>query len=209
MASYIRIASVEMWLAHDDPERARKELASGCERWTFHANDYHSEGRAYQASRLAVYDGDTAEQRAALEMLRGARFLASGGQPMWTARFAVNKLRLHWALGSPEDLDRIEAAAARLEQARFAHFTPLANAFRAALAHRRGDAQTALRLSEQALEQARLPEVGPNVRACIERRHGELIGDDAMLEAANAALRDIGVVDPTCYTHMYLPGWSG
>ncbi|HUH01978.1 MAG TPA: protein kinase [Kofleriaceae bacterium] len=211
----LRKNSFLVWLASDDPAGARQDLERAI--WAPPEGRYHLqhwfdlEARSY----IALYTGEAA---ALHEQVEGewqalARSLLTRTQIVRTfARALRARLAIAAAPGaSGPRLDRdVARVAHQLEREHIGYAQVWAALLRAGIAARRGDqdrAVAALRFVVPAAEQNEMLLYA----AAGRRRLGELLGGDeghALIEAADAAMRDQTIVDPARMTEVFAPGFD-
>lgn len=189
-----------VWLAHDDPAGALRDVEDAMARWSrrdFHLQHYYA---LVARAEAMLYEGDAARAGALLEETRPAleRSLLLRIQRL---RIDASYLRGRAALAARTEagLARAEQDARAIEREGVGWAAGYAHALRAGVARRRGDeagAATGLRAAAQAFEAAELTMHA----AAATRRAGKLIGGDegrAMVAAASARMTQEEIVDPS------------
>lgn len=207
-------ASYVVHLSADDPARAREVVRETIERWSqqgFHAPHYID---LYVQTEIDLYSGDVmgAYRRITDGWIHLRRSL------ILTVQFAVieaGHLRARAALAaaaaSPDNralLKSAERDAAILEREKMPWADPLANMIRAGVASIRGDRNAVLNL----LATAETGCHGADMALCAavaRRRRGQLLGGEegrALVEAAEAWMRNQGIANPERMTGILAPG---
>lgn len=209
-----------VYLAADDPERARAEQSPAIEAWSqqgFHLQHYWDllarvETNLYSGDPLAAWN-HTAERWPALAN--------SVLLHMQYGRIESRNLRARAALasaalcaesrrqGQAEDfLREAERDARSLEREKMDWANALARLVRAAVAASRGDRPTAVALLTSAERELQAVDVGHYTAAC-RRRRGELLGGDegkALVEGADAWMAAQNIRNPGRFAAMLSPG---
>ncbi len=210
-----------VWLAGDDPERARREADGALAAWSSAERGFHQQHYRdlYARTQIDFYAGRGAEAHERLG--RSWRALArSLLLRLQLPRIEMVHLRARAALAAAQAeatssaRPALQAAAARdarrLEKERRPWADPLARLVRAALAAARGDREGAaetLALAEQELEAQEMALYA----AAARRRRGELSGGErgrALVASADAAMRARGVARPAAMANVLAPGFA-
>jgi hypothetical protein len=210
---YARLYSSMPALAAGQPDVARERIGDALARAP--SGDHYVRMTALKFECYCdLYEGRAAE---GLERLEEAWPAIEGSRLMRSANFRMvfHALRagLFLAARAPGDEMRLEAAEADASQCASADY-PYARGqtamLWAAIAIARGDATRALVETETAL--AAFGEAGlPLELAYARRRKGQLVGGDdgaALVTAADAALRALGVADPVRWICAQAPGFN-
>jgi serine/threonine protein kinase len=204
-----------VWLAADDPERARHEIAEAMRQWSH--GGFHRQHYSFLLSQteILLYDG---EGRAAWERVgadwRGLeRSLLLRIQIL---RVEALQLRARCALAvaaTASDREPWLQVAARLaggiEREKMAWSDPLALLLRAAVASARGDAAAAAAVLSEAVERFAGAEMSLYAGAA-RRRLGLVRGGEPgrqLVAEADAWMREQGIRKPELMTRMLAPGF--
>lgn len=210
-----------VWLIDDDAAEAQRQVEEAVRRWSrsaFHLQHYSA---VMARTQLALYRGDA---ELAMERVReawGPLTHATLMRRIQVLRIEMLHARARAALArvagggigasAAEELLRgAEADARRIERERMAWAAPYATKVRAAVAMRRGDQATALRLLDRTI--AALDAAGMALHAAAVRlRRGELVGGDegrALRAAGLAFMTAQGIKNPARMTAMLAPGFE-
>ncbi len=214
-ATDLRTRLNPIWLAADDPDRARDEVISAMTAWPrqgFHLQHYTSLAALAQ---IELYTGDTEVAwkhiESQVKALEKSLLLRTQG-----LRIDAAHLRARLALASASGKGRerrlriAETSARIIAKEQMAWSDPLAALIRAALAHQQGDAETSIALTRAALaglEQADMALYA----AAARRRLGELLGGDEgreMIARADEWLSRQQVKNPSAVTRLMAPGFD-
>ncbi len=208
-AGMLRIAHAIVWIAHDQPGRARAELRRAQAEWTGQPGALEVAAALYDDIIDRYEDRDpqpgSASERSPLLQNPSAHtpFLSGylGLHTAWAAIRAVAARR------APLDDSAAPQAIAVLRGLGLALWTAVADALEANLDYLRGDRDLALRRlndAELSLRQLYMP----CLAACARKRRGQFarsaLGDRLQTEA-DAELRALGVANPDRWTRAY---WS-
>jgi serine/threonine protein kinase len=206
-----------MWLAADDPDRARLELIEALEDWPhkgFHLQHYSS---MFSLAQIMLYTNDGAfawkyvnEQWPDLagSMLLRIQFARI------EARHLLARCALAAAVISEGETATLLKAAGKLadqiasEEMKWSD--PLATAIRAGISNLRGDVRNATRLLQDAAHSFDLAEMHLYA-AATRRRLGQLMGGDEGLELIRAAdewMRAQKIKRPELMTRTLVPGFA-
>lgn len=200
VATTLRRSCSVIWLAADEPERARREL----ERASWPAQGFHLQHWYELKARaeLALYEGVAAEAWPALaaDFDRFDRSLVPrvelvGREATWL------RARLQLAAGAPGAIRRAERAAARLRRSRLGYAEVWAGLLEGAATAARGEPARAAALLRAVVPRARLADM--HAAAAAATYGAELLGGDGELPAWFAAE---GVVAPRRFLGIALPG---
>src|SRR5450432_137896 len=205
------------WLAADDPEGARQQVAEGMRRWTkrsFHNQHYFN---MTAEAHIDLYRGDPAAAHARV-LADWPKLKSSLILRIQTIRVLALGLRGRCALARaatsrPERqalFAAVEADATLLERERLALALPQAALLRAGVASLREDATTARALLERAA--AGFDGVGMKAYASASRRRlAELVAGDEghrLVEVENAWQRGEAIRNPDRFTALLAPGFG-
>ncbi len=205
-----------IWLAADDPTRARTEVIEALKAWShegFHLQHYTS---MHALAQIELYTGDS---EVAFRHIQG-QWKALGNSMLMriqVLRIEAMHLLARAALASAaesNEKDRRLRSAEKLAQLiareRIAWATPFVCLVRASLAHQRGDQSKALGLLSQAIEAFDLADIDL-YEAVSRRRMGELLGDERgrrHIDEADAWMRKRQIQNPVAMTRMMAPGFD-
>lgn len=205
-----------IWLAADDPTRARAEVIEALKDWPqegFHLQHYTS---MHALAQIELYTEDAEVawkhiqgQWKALEdsMLLRIQILRI------EAMHLLARTALASAPRSPEKARRLKTAAKlarRIASERVPFATPFVQLINAALAYQRADHSTAVGLLSQAIESFDLADIDL-YEAVARRRLGELLGDERgrrHIDEADAWMRKRLIKNPDAMTKMMAPGFE-
>jgi serine/threonine protein kinase/tetratricopeptide (TPR) repeat protein len=213
-ATDLRTRMNAIWLADDDPDRAREEVISALTTWPregFHLQHYTA---MVALTQIELYTGDR-------EI--AWRHIEAQIKPMVKSmllRFQVLRLeamhlRARLALASADGSERerrlqiTEDLAKRLAKEKMAWSDPLAALLRAGVAKKRGDESRAVILISQAIEGLELANMELYATAA-RLRLGEIIGGDHGAELVFAAedwMRKQQIKNPAAFANMLAPGF--
>ena len=204
-----------IWLAADDPTRARAEVIEGLKAWPqegFHLQHYTA---MHALAQIELYTADVEVawkhiqgQWKALEdsmlmriqVLRIEAFHLKARAALASASGGDNGHRLHLA----------EKLANRIAGEQVAWGNPFAALVRAAIAHQRGDQSKAIALLKQAVETFDLADIDL-YEAVSRRRLGQLLGDERgqrHIDEGDTWMRQRQIVNPEAMTRMMAPGFD-
>jgi eukaryotic-like serine/threonine-protein kinase len=209
-------ANLACWLAADAPERALSEATLGLSTWSRPRFDVIAWMALHSRASIALYQDRPREAWDDIERCRPA-LAASMLLFVPFLRLGFFELRGRVALacaaeakpGAERDLflREVTRAVKKLEGRRMPTGRELAQLLRAGLALARGDRDGANRHLAAAIEG--LDALGMHGQATAARRRlGELTGGDegkSLVESADAAFREQGVVRPDRWTYLLAP----
>jgi eukaryotic-like serine/threonine-protein kinase len=203
-----------IWLVADDPNRARAEVIEALKAWShegFHLQHYVS---LHALAQIELYTGDlevawkhVEGQWQALEDSLLLRI------PM--VRVEASQLRARAALamaGPVYDPDRwrlAEKLARKIAKIDISWSAPFASLIRAAIAHQRGEAETAVTLLKQAVQSFERADMWLYAAAARHRLGERLAGErgDQLVAEAEAWMTEQRIKNPTAMTRMLAPGF--
>jgi len=203
-----------IWLAADDPNRARADVIEALQSWPhegFHLQHYVS---LHALVQIELYTGDAevawkhvAGQWSALEDSLLLRTPA--------VRVEAMQLRARTALassGGGRDSSKLRLAeklASQMEKVNMSWSKPFATLARATIAHQRGDAAKAAALLSEAAQGFERAEMRLHA-AAARRRLGERLRDDRgrqLITEADAWMVGQKIKNPEALTRMIAPGF--
>jgi len=204
-----------IWLAADDPTRARAEVIDALKDWPhegFHLQHYTS---MHALAQIELY---TEDAEVAWKHIQGQWRTLEDSMLMriQVLRIEAMHLRARAALASaPRSNDkarRLQAAeklARRIARERVAWATPFVQLLNAAVAYQRDDHSKAVGLLSQAIESFDLADIDL-YQAVARRRLGELLGNELgrrHIDEADAWMRKRQIKNPAAMTQMMAPGF--
>ena len=214
-ATDLRTRLNAIWLAADDPDRARDEVIAAMTSWPrkgFHLQHYTS---LVALAQIEVYTGDYEVAwkhiEGQLKPLEKSMLLRIQGLRI-DAMQVRGRLALASAVGEHRGarLRIAEAMAHRLARENMIYANPYAALIRAGIAHRRGDVDSAVTLLEKALKEFKTADM--TLYAVVTRhRLGEMIGGDRGRELraeANEWMSGQLIKNPARIMNLMAPGFS-
>ncbi len=214
-ATDLRTRMNPIWLAADDPDRARDEVISALTAWPregFHLQHYSS---LVALAQIELYTGDYEVAwrhiEGQIKPLEKSMLLRIQGLRI-EARFLRARLALASAAGQKR-AQRLRIAkdmADSIAKEHMAWSNPLAMLILAGLAHRSGDDARAVALMTQAVEGFEASDM-KLYAATARRRLGEIRGGDLGLELVNQAddwMSRQQIKNPSAVANLMAPGFS-
>ena len=213
-ATDLRTRLNPIWLANDDPDRARNEVIAAMTQWPregFHLQHYTS---LVALAQIELYTGDTEVAwkhiEGQLKPLERSLLLRTQGLKidvmhlrarlaLATAHGAVRKQRLRIA----------EHCADQIANEDMPWSNPLANMTRAALAKQHGDTARAAAFARQAVDGFEVADMALYA-AAARRRLGELLAGDEgrqLIDYSAAWMTKQGIRNPAAVSNMMAPGF--
>jgi len=213
-ATDLRTRMNAIWLADDDPNRAREEVISALTTWPregFHLQHYTA---MVALTQLELYTGDReiAWRHIEAQIKPMVRSMLLRFQVL---RLEAMHLRARLALASADGSERerrlqiTEDLAQRLAKEKMAWSDPLVALLRAGIAKKRGDESKATILISQAIEGLELANMELYATAA-RLRLGEIIGGDhgaELIFAAEDWMRKQQIKNPAAFANMLAPGF--
>jgi serine/threonine protein kinase/tetratricopeptide (TPR) repeat protein len=205
-----------IWLAADDPTRARAEVIEALKAWPhegFHLQHYTS---MHALAQIELYTGDA---EVAWKHIQGQwkDLETSMLMRIQVLRIEAMHLQARAALASAATSAETESRLRRAEQLahsiareRVAWANPFVYLVRAGVAHQRGDSSKAVGLLSQAIESFDLADIDL-YEAVARRRLGELLEGDRGLQnisEADAWMRKRQILNPEAMTRLMAPGFD-
>lgn len=213
-ATDLRTRLNPIWLAADDPDRARNEVIQAMTVWPregFHLQHYMS---LVALAQIEMYTGDMEVAwkhiEGQLKPLEKSLLLRTQG-----LRIDVLHLRARLALASAHGREReprlrIAAAAAnQIGREDMPWSNPLAMLIRAALAKQNGEDSRAIELTELAINGLEAADMALYA-AAARRRFGELLGGDRgreLIAQSEAWMTRQQIKNPAAVTNLMVPGF--
>ena len=214
-ATDLRTRMNPIWLAADDPDRARDEVISALTAWPrkgFHLQHYSS---LVALAQIELYTGDYEVAWKHIEgqvkPLEKSMLLRIQGLRI-EAMYLRARLALASATGSQREkrLRIAEQMAKGIANERMPWSDPLSIMIQAGLARRRGDDSTAATLVSQAIEAFAASDM--KLYAAVGRRRlGEILGGDRGRELLNQAddwMSKQQIKNPAAVTNLMAPGFT-
>ena len=204
-----------IWLAADDPNRARAEVIEGLKAWPqqgFHLQHYTA---MHALGQIELYTGDF---EVAWKHIQGQWEALENSMLMrlQVLRIEAFHLKARAALASATKNDKerrlqiAEKLAKHISAEQVAWGNPFAALIRSAVAHRAGDSSKATGLLRQAIEAFDLADIDL-YEAVARRRLGQVLGGDRGQRHINEAdqwMRDRQIINPEAMTRMMAPGFD-
>jgi hypothetical protein len=203
-----------IWLAADDPDKARTDVIEALKSWThegFHLQHYVS---LHALAQIELYTGDA---EVAWKHVEGQWAALEDSLLLRTpaVRVEAMQLRARTALassGAGRDgvkLRLAEKLARKIEKVNMSWSIPFATLVRATVAHQRGEAAKATTLLSEAVQGFERAEMRLHA-AAVRRRLGERLRDDRgkeLITEADAWMAGQKVKNPEAMTRMIAPGF--
>jgi eukaryotic-like serine/threonine-protein kinase len=204
-----------IWLAADDPVRARTEVIEGLKAWShegFHLQHYTA---MHALVQIELYTGDA---EVAWRHIQGQWKALENSMLMRLQVLRIEAMHLlaRAALASAKSSSETEARlrtaeklAGRIAKERVPWGMPFSYLVRAGVANQRGDSSAAAGLLSQAMEAFDLADIDL-YEAVARRRLGELIGGERGLRdvaEADAWMRKRQVLNPEAMARLMAPGF--
>jgi tetratricopeptide (TPR) repeat protein len=213
-ATDLRTRMNPIWLAADDPNRARDEVIAALTAWPrkgFHLQHYVS---LVALAQIELYTGDTevawrhvdtqmkAMEKSMLLRIQGLRIEAT---------YLRARLALASAAGREREqrLQIAEQLADQLAKEQMGWSTPMAAVIQAGLAKRRGDNARAAVLTSQAIEGFEAADM-TLYAAAARRRLGKIVGGDRGAELLNQAdelMHRRQIKNPVAFANLLVPAF--
>lgn len=205
-----------IWLAADDPTRARAEVIEALKAWPhegFHLQHYTS---MHALAQIELYTGDS---EVAWKHIRGQWNALEKSMLLriQVLRIEAMHLQARAALAAAgtsnhkeHRLKVAEKMAQRIAKEQIAWAMPFASVVRAGVAHQRGEASEAVGLLSEAAENFDLADIDLYA-AATRRRLGEALGSERgrqLVAEADAWMRNQEIQDPAAMTRMLTPGFD-
>jgi serine/threonine protein kinase len=214
-ATDLRTRMNPIWLAADDPDRARDEVIAALTTWPrkgFHLQHYSS---LVALAQIELYTGDYEVAWKHIEgqvkPLEKSMLLRIQGLRI-EAMYLRARLALASAAGSERErrLRIAESLAKSIARENMPWSNPLGNLILAGLAKRRGDDSRAAALASQAVEGFEASDM-KLYAAAARRRLGEILGGDGggeMVKQADDWMSKQEIKNPAAVTNLMAPGFA-
>ncbi len=209
-----------IWLARDDPDRARAEVIEALKIWPlegFHLQHYSS---MLALAQIELYTDDA---EVAWKHVKGQWEALKGSLLLRTQVLRIDAFYLqartalavaaHTKVTSDKRkrlLKTAERMARRIEKERMPWSDPLVSLIRAGVAYNRREDLRATTLLSESIEGFDLADMGLRANAA-RRRLGQLLGGDRgsdLVAQADAWMSNQGIKNPALMTRMLAPGWE-
>ncbi len=209
-----------IWLARDDPDRARAEVIEALKIWPlegFHLQHYSS---MLALAQIELYTDDA---EVAWKHVKGQWEALKGSLLLRTQVLRIDAFYLqartalavaaHTKVTSDKRkrlLKTAERMARRIEKERMPWADPLVSLIRAGVAYNRREDLRAATLLSESIEGFDLADMGLRANAA-RRRLGQLLGGDRgsdLVAQADAWMSNQGIKNPALMTRMLAPGWE-
>ena len=213
-ATDLRTRLNAIWLAADDPDRARDEVIAALTTWprdAFHLQHYSA---LVALAQIELYTGDYEVAwkhiEGQIKPLEKSLLLRIQGLRIDSAQLRA-RLALASALGDQRER-RLQIAAnlaERITRENMPYSNPMAMLIRAGVANQRGDEATAVKLTEQALKEFEAIKMRLYAVAA-GRRLGEMIGGDRgreLIAKTNRWMIKQQIKNPPKIMNLLAPGW--
>jgi serine/threonine protein kinase/tetratricopeptide (TPR) repeat protein len=214
-ATDLRTRMNPVWLAADDPDRARDEVIAALTAWPrkgFHLQHYVS---LVALAQIELYTGDTEvawrHVDTQMKSLEKSMLLRIQGLRI-EAMYLRARLALASAAGSVRDrrLRIAEQLADRLSAEKMGWSNPMAAVIRAGLAYRRGNNARAEVLTTEAIDGFEAADM-TLYAAAARRRLGEIIGGDRgeeLLNQADELMRRRQIKTPAAFANLLVSAFA-
>jgi hypothetical protein len=206
--TFSRVSNI-LWLADDDPGRARDELRT--DSWVSHAHGYHLQHWLELMARveLAIYEGTQVDQEFLVQHMKGyqksalQRFLDYRCGTAW----AMGRMALSGASREPSPRRTVRRSIAKLRSYKTHYARMLAHMLRATLAVQDGELERAVGDFREVValgEAARIL----YITAAARRRLGVLVGGDEgrrLVAAAERSMIESGIKNVERMTYLVSP----
>ena len=205
-----------VWLAADDPTRARAEVIEALKSWPhegFHLQHYTS---MQALGHIEMYTGDS---EVAYRHIQGQWKVLEQSMLFRIQILKIDAMHLQAraalasAAGSKEKAHRLRIAerlAQQIARERIAWSSPFVTVIRAAIAWQRDEPANATRLLTEAVKGFDLADLGLYA-AATRRRLGEMVGGDrgrGLVAEANAWMLKQNIQNPEAMTRTMTPGFD-
>jgi hypothetical protein len=216
-ATEVRTRQNIVWLASDEPDRARHEVTEALAHWsnTSYYRQHYNALRALSQIDLYIGDGQAAWQRldAQWPALKRSMMLRVQVLKIEAWSFRV-RAALQVAAGGGRERTAMLAAAERwtgkIEREGAPWAAPMVSVSRAAIAELRGESERGAALLETAIAGFDAVEMGLHA-AVARRRLGQLIGGDSgatLVRAADLWMTDQRIKSPVAMSRLLAPGFA-
>jgi hypothetical protein len=207
-ATEVRTRQNIVWLASDEPDRARYEVTEAVAHWSSskYYRQHYNALRALSQIDLYIGDGRAAWERLDAEWPALTRSLLLRIQVLRLEAFSfrARSALLVGMLGEAERWTR------RIERERAPWATPFVSLARAAMADQQGRRELAIPLVETAAAAFEAADMGLHA-AAARRRLGQLVGGErgeGLVRAADLWMMDQKISDPSRMSRLFAPGFA-
>ena len=215
-ATEVRTRQNIVWLASDEPDRARHEVTEALAHWsnTSYYRQHYNALRALSQIDLYIGDGQAAWQRlnAQWPALKRSMMLRVQVLKIEAWSFRV-RAALQVAASGRERATMLAAAerwTGKIEREGAPWAAPMVSVSRAAIAELRGESERGAALLETAIAGFDAVEMGLHA-AVARRRLGQLIGGDSgatLVRAADLWMTDQRIKSPVAMSRLLAPGFA-
>ncbi len=204
-----------VWLAADTPEHSRQQVREAMAGWTQHGFHIQHFFMMYAQAQADLYEGDGATTLKRIAecwpVMASAQLLRVQAVRAWTENLRARAALAEACRGGADCKALLKVAsrsARRLEREKMPYTQALATMLRAGIAATRDDVDNAARLAESA-EQAFTRADMATFAMAARRRRGELLGDAALVGAADEWMLQQTVGRPDRFAAVLAPGiWT-
>ena len=213
-ATDLRTRLNAIWLAADDPDRARNEVIEALTAWprnVFHLQHYSA---LVALAQIELYTGDYEVAwkhiEGQLKPLEKSLLLRIQGLRIDSAQLRA-RLALASALGDQRErrLRTAEKLAAKISRENMPYSNPMSLLIRAGAAHQRGDESASVKLTEEALKEFEAIKMRLYAVAA-GRRLGQMIGGDRgreLIAKTDRWMIKQQIKNPPRIMNLLAPGW--
>jgi serine/threonine protein kinase len=212
-ATEVRTRQNIVWLASDEPDRARHEVTEALAHWssTSYYRQHYNALRALSQIDLYIGDGQAAWRRLVEQWPALRRSLMLRVQVLRIEAWSLQaRAALQVARAGQERAAMLVAAerlTRKIERERVAWSAPFVPLARAAMADMRGERTRAVELLDAAIGGFERVDMGLHA-AVARRRLGELTGAAALVGAADRWMADQRIMNPAAIAELLAPGFE-
>jgi serine/threonine protein kinase/tetratricopeptide (TPR) repeat protein len=203
-----------IWLAADDPDKARAEVVEALKSWSqegFHLQHYVS---LHALVQTEIYTGDVEVARKHVEgewqALENSQLFRTPGVALEAMQLRARTIIATCAVRRDDsNLELVEKMARRMEKVKMSWSKPYATLLRAAVAEQRSDDAKATRLLSDAVQMFERAEMRLYA-AAARRRLGEKVGGERgqqLIAEADAWMTEQKIKKPDALARMLAPGF--
>jgi len=203
-----------IWLAADQPDKARAEVVEALKSWSqegFHLQHYVS---LHALVQIEIYTGDSEVARKHVEgewqALEDSQLFRTPGVALEARQLRARAILASCSVHRDDSkLQLVEKMARRMEKVKMSWSKPYATLLRAAVAQQRGDDGKATRLLSEAVQMFERAEMRLYA-AAARRRLGEKVGGERgqqLIAESDAWMTEQKIKRPDALTRMLAPGF--
>jgi hypothetical protein len=204
-----------VWLAADAPDLARQQVREAVAGWTQHGFHVQHFFMMYGEAQSDLYEGDGANTLRRIDecwpVMASAQLLRVQAVRAWTENLRARAALAEACRGGADGEALLKVAsrsARRLQREKMPWTQALASMLRAGIAATRGDVENAARLAETAEQEFTATDMA-TFAAVARRRRGELLGDAALVAAADGWMTQQTIGRPERFAALLAPGvWT-